>query len=236
MNKSVLALRHVPFEDLGLLTGLLTERGFDIEYREAGNGGFDGVDPLASDLLVVLGGPIGAYEDDLYPFVSGEIDLIERRLKADLPILGICLGAQMMARALGAKVYPGTGKEIGYAPLILTGEGKASCLRHLAPDETPVLHWHGDTFDLPAGAVRLASTPQYANQAFAWGKAALALQFHGEMAADGLEPWLIGHACEIAATKGVSVPGLRADCARHGAKLERQGRACFGEWLAGAGL
>ena len=236
MGKSVLALRHVPFEDLGLLTGLLTERGFQIEYRDAGKGGFSGIDPLAPDMLVVLGGPIGAYEDDFYPFIPGEIRLIERRLKADRPILGVCLGAQMMARALGARVYPGTGKEIGYAPLMLTDEGKASSLRHLGPSKTPVLHWHGDTFDLPSDAIRLASTSRYANQAFAWGKAALALQFHGEMAADGLEPWLIGHACEIAATAEVSVNGLRADCARYGAKLERQGRACFAEWLDDLGL
>lgn len=237
MTKTVLALRHVRFEDLGLLERVLGDRGHGIEYRDAGLGGFEGVDPLAPDLLVVLGGPIGAYEDDLYPFIGREVALIERRLKAGLPTLGICLGAQMMARALGARVYPGkAGKEIGFAPLILTEAGKTSCLRHLAPEQTPVLHWHGDTFDLPEGATRLASTTRYENQAFAWGHAALALQFHGEMASGGLEPWLIGHACEIAATPEVEVPALRADEARLGQVLERQGRFCFGEWLAAVGL
>jgi GMP synthase (glutamine-hydrolysing) len=130
-------------------------------------------------------------------------------------------------------VFPGpAGKEIGWAPLTLTDAGRQSCMAHLAPHLTDVLHWHGDTFDLPDGALRLASTKAYANQAFSFGKAALALQFHPEVTAAGLERWYVGHACEIAATQGISVTQLRQDARRCAAKLEKQGALCFREWLS----
>jgi GMP synthase (glutamine-hydrolysing) len=227
--KRALAIRHVAFEDLGLLAPLLAERGFSARYAEAPTDDLAAEDPLAPDLVVVLGGPIGAYEEALYPFVRDELRLLERRLAAGRPTLGICLGAQLMARALGARVYPGARKEIGWGELALSPEGKESALRHL--DGTRVLHWHGDTFDLPAGARRLASTDLTANQAFAWGEAALALQFHAEAAGAGLERWLVGHACEIAATPGVSVEGLRRDTRECTPAMERAGRALFADWL-----
>lgn len=233
--RSALAVRHVPFEDLGLLEPLLRERGWRVDYVEAGLDDLGALDPAAPDLLVVLGGPIGAWQDDVYPFLKEELGLLERRLAADRPTLGICLGGQLMARALGGRVYPGPGKEIGWGPLALTAAGHRSPLRHLAPELTPVLHWHGDTFDLPRDAVRLASTANYDNQAFAWGRAALGVQFHAEVTARGLERWFIGHAYEIDATPGLTVPGLRADTARWGATLTGQGRRCFTEWLEGLG-
>jgi GMP synthase (glutamine-hydrolysing) len=228
-----LAIRHVPFEDLGLLGPLLAARKHAIRYVEAPTADFGPLDALAPDLLVVLGGPIGVYENDRYPFIDAEVALLERRLAAGKPTLGICLGSQLMAKALGARVYPSGVKEIGWAPLELTSEGAGSCLRHLA---TPVLHWHGDTFDLPAGAVRLASTPACRNQAFSAGRHALALQFHAEACGQPLEAWFVGHACEIAGTKGTSVPQLRADTQRFSPALEESGRACFGDWLSSVGL
>ena len=228
-----LAIRHVPFEDLGLLGSLLAERRHAVRYVEAPTADFRTVDALAPDLLVVLGGPIGVYENDRYPFIDAEIALLERRLAAGKPTLGICLGSQLMARALGARVYPSGVKEIGWAAIELTSEGAKSCLKHLV---TPVLHWHGDTFDLPAGAIRLASTPACRNQAFSAGPRALALQFHAEALGTPLEAWFVGHACEIDATPAVSVPVLRADTQRFSAALEQAGRACFSAWLADAGL
>lgn len=229
MAKSAVAIRHVAFEDLGLLGPLLTARGFSVRYLEAG------LDDLAeaehADLLIVLGGPIGAYEAAIYPFLTTELGLLERRLAKDRATLGICLGSQILAKALGARVFPGTrGKEIGWSPLTLTEAGMRSPLRHIDGGRTYVLHWHGDTFDLPDGATRLASTKQYENQAFCWGRQTLALQFHAE-ATEGLERWLIGHAGEIAATPSLTVPGLRAACERHVYSMREQGRLCFGEWL-----
>ena len=228
-----LALRHVQFEDLGLLGPLLAQRKHTLRYVEAPTADLRTLDALAPDLLVVLGGPIGVYENDRYPFINAEIAILSRRLAAGKPTLGICLGSQLMAKALGARVYPSGVKEIGWAPLELTSEGAASCLRHLA---TPVLHWHGDTFDLPVGAVRLASTPACRNQAFRAGPHALGLQFHAEACGQPLEAWFVGHACEIASTPAVSVARLRADTRRFSAALELSGRTCFGDWFSSVGL
>lgn len=228
MTKSVLALRHVTFEDLGAFEAPLREAGYVIRYCEMGMD-----DPSAfgePDMLAVLGGPIGACENALYPFLNDEIALIVAQLAAGKPTLGICLGAQLMARALGARVYPARAKEIGWHPLTLSSAGA----RLLAPFEGyPVLHWHGDTFDLPDGATHLASTPDCDQQAFIYGRHALAVQFHPEVAMQGFERWLIGHAGEIAATRDVSVQGLRAAMYELGAATAERGRAVLANWLAG---
>lgn len=227
---TALAIRHVHFEDLGTLELSLRDAGYQIRYADAGLSDLPSFDALAADLLIVLGGPIGAYEDDLYPMLTAEVRLLEARLSAQRPTLGICLGAQLIARALGARVYPTGTKEIGWAPVTLSPAGRESPFRHLGEDQTAVLHWHGDTFDLPQGANLLASTAICRNQAFAWGKNTLAFQFHPEAIGARLEQWLIGHACEIAAAK-LSVPALRADTQRYAPRLMMQARKCFDEWL-----
>jgi GMP synthase (glutamine-hydrolysing) len=201
----------VHFEDLGSFEEVLHSAGFAIRYLDAGADDLATLDALAPDLLIVLGGPIGAYEEHLYPFLSNELKALERRLAAQRPTLGICLGAQLMARALGARVFPGPNKELGWKSISLTAAGRASCLRHIDDRKSPVLHWHGDTFDLPNEAVLLASTEVCQNQAFSWGRNALAFQFHPEAMPERLERWFIGHACEIAATTGVSVSDLRRE-------------------------
>lgn len=227
---SAVAICHVAFEDLGLLAPLLARRGIGVRVLDAVSD-LSGFNVLAPDLLVVLGGPIGAYDDDLYPFLIEERALLASRLTAERPTLGICLGAQMMARALGAAVYPGARKEIGWAPIQLTAEGTGSCLAPLGDPAIAVLHWHGDTFDLPAGATRLASTPLYENQAFVWGRSALALQFHIEATADGLERWYVGHACELAGVADVTVPDLRAASRRFGPRLRPLAEQVLVNWL-----
>lgn len=231
---TTLALRHVPFEDLGLLGPLLAERGHAVRYVEVPTADLDRVDVLAPDLLVVCGGPIGVYENDRYPFLDREVEWLAKRMAARRPLLGICLGAQLVAKALGARVYPSGTKELGWAPISLTSAGAESCLGHLG--DAAVLHWHGDTFDLPEGAVHLASTPACPNQAFAFGEHTLALQFHAEAAGPALEAWFVGHACEIAATPGVSVNALREATRRFSPTLAERGIACFKHWLDAQGL
>jgi GMP synthase (glutamine-hydrolysing) len=229
--KIALAIRHVAFEDLGLFERTLDGAGYQVRYLEAGMDDLSWIEPLDPDLLVVLGGPIGANDEAEYPFLLDELEILNTRLASDAPTLGICLGAQLMARALGARVYPGTQKEIGWKALQLTDDGKNSPLHHLAPERTPVLHWHGDTFDLPAGAVRLASTDITPNQAFRWKKHGLALQFHPEVTVHGLERWYIGHTSEIHQTQGVTVNQLRADATRYGYDMDAHGQAFMQAWL-----
>jgi GMP synthase (glutamine-hydrolysing) len=223
-----IAIRHVAFEDLGLLAGLLAAHGFSVRYLEAG---IDVVDPAmlaAPDLVVVLGGPIGVYEEDRYPFLRDEVAAIRARLETGKPTLGICLGAQLMAKALGAAVEPGPQKEIGWDTLDLTADGRRSLL---APfDRVAVLHWHGDNLDLPSGATRLASTRHCPIQAFAIGRSILGLQFHLEVDPARFEQWLIGHTVEI--TKAGIDPGnLRHQAAELGAATAAKGREAFAGWL-----
>ncbi|MHB8173164.1 MAG: glutamine amidotransferase, partial [Nitrospirota bacterium] len=215
---------------------VLRERGFEITYLEAGLTELKSIDALSPDLLVGLGGPVSVYESDLYPFINDELDLFRRRIAAKKPIIGICLGAQMLAHALGAKVYPGKTKEIGWKPLELTEAGKNSPVSHLAAANTSMLHWHGDTFDLPPGATLLASTDITKNQIYSYENFLLAFQCHPELVRGKIESWLIGHASEIATSKVATVNDIRHDTERYGRALEMAGRKCFEEWLTGAGL
>ena len=207
--KQVLAIRHVAFEDLGTFEPVFIEAGYAIEYVDAPTADLQTIDVDAPDVVVILGGPIGAYEDDKYPFLRHELALIEQRLRASRVLLGICLGAQLIARASGARVYLGERKEIGWGGVHLTEAGKQSILAPLSAG-LPVLHWHGDTFDLPPGAELLASTASYSNQAFSVGPQVLGLQFHIETSARTLERWLVGHAVELAHA-GINIQSLRED-------------------------
>lgn len=229
--KTTVAIRHVPFEDLGTLEPLLQQRGYAVRYLDVGV--HDLADPAVqeADLLVVLGGPIGAFDDATYPFVADEAALLRRRLETGRPLLGICLGAQLMARAAGAAVGPMRTKEIGFAPLQLTPEGRYGALGRL-PAQVPVLHWHGDRFDLPAGARRLAYTAHCPQQAFGIGEHALALQFHLEADPRRIEQWLVGHAAELSAT-GIDPRELRRQAAECGEDLAAASRAVFSAWLDG---
>jgi GMP synthase (glutamine-hydrolysing) len=230
VSKTAIAIRHVHFEDLGAFDGVLRRHGYDVGYCDAGIDDLGNLDPLAPDLVILLGGPIGAYQESVYPLLGPELALLEHRLAAARPTLGICLGAQLIARALGAQVYPAGAQEIGWGELQLSLAGRDGPLRHFA--RAPVLHWHGDTFDLPQGAELLASTEICPNQAFALGRHVLACQLHPEISGYGFEHWLVGHAVELAAA-GVSPTALRRDTERLAPASAARGEACLSEWLGG---
>ncbi len=226
--RGIRAIRHLMFEDLGILQPLLVERGYAVRYLDAGIDDITIDTIIAADLLVVLGGPIGANDEDRYPFLTHELHAIATRVRAERPTLGICLGAQLLARALGAQVRTMNGAEIGYAPVTLTQDAEDSPLRHL--HGVPVLHWHGDRFDLPAGAARLVSTPRCPHQAFTAGTSVLALQFHLETPRQDLERWLIGHGEALTAV-GIHPEDIRRSADTAEPTLRRAAVLVFAEWL-----
>lgn len=225
--RNIAAIRHVSFENLDLFGEVLKDKGWSISVYDAGVNDLS-VPFREADLVVVLGGPIGVYETSKYPFLVEEIRAIKERLEAQRPLLGICLGAQLIAAALGARVYPGTHKEIGWREINLTTLGHASCLSHLAGKS--VMHWHGDTFDLPNGADRLAGTALYENQAFSFGNNVLAMQFHAEVDSNFIEQWLIGHTCELSAAR-INIPQLRSQSRMLGPQLRSSGAGLLCDWL-----
>src|SRR5579863_671053 len=228
MTKTCLAVRHVAFEDLGLLGPLVASRGYGVRYHDAGVQPFDAQTLLAPDLLIVLGGPIGVYERDAYPFIADEVAAIAARLAADKPMLGICLGAQMMAAALGAGVAPGPVKEIGWAPLTLSTAGRKS---ELAPlDDNPVLHWHGDNCELASGCTQLASTLHCPVQAFLRTPWQLGLQFHLETEPARFESWLVGHTVELGKA-GLDPRELRQQARTVGPATRDLGQKVLAAWL-----
>lgn len=226
--KTAIALRHLHFEDLGTLEPLLVARGYAVRYLDAPIDDLYAVDMAAADLLVVLGGPIGAFDDHIYPFLRDELAVVLQWLASGRPLLGICLGAQLIARALGASVASMGVKEIGFAPLTLTQKGEGSPLAALG--QTPVLHWHGDHFGIPYGATRLAGTQPCASQAFCIGRNVLALQCHLEANPRQIERWLVGHACELAQA-GIDVHALRSQAQALQSRLPQAAWAVFTAWL-----
>jgi GMP synthase (glutamine-hydrolysing) len=218
----------VAFEDLGLLGPLVEARGYAVRYHDAGIDRFADDTLIAADLVIVLGGPIGVYETKVYPFIRDEIASVAARLSADKPMLGICLGAQVMAAALGARVAPGPSKEIGWAPLTLTEDGQASVLGVLGT--SPVLHWHGDNCELPKGCKRLASTTHCPVQAFVRTNLQLAVQFHIETEPERFESWLVGHTVELGKA-GIDPRTLREQVRAHGASTRELGEKVLATWL-----
>ncbi|MGX9939703.1 glutamine amidotransferase [Acinetobacter pseudolwoffii] len=227
LSDTVYAIQHLAFEDLGAWEDIFYQLGLRVRYFEAG------IDDLTKafkhpGLTIILGGPIAVYETEDYPFLQQEIDLLKVRLEKNLPTLGICLGAQLIAAALNAKVYPGDVKEIGWSKLSLASI-ENNPLKAL--EDIDVLHWHGDTFDLPEQVELLASSDLYPNQAFRVGQNILALQFHAEVASESLEKWLIGHSCELSQAK-IDIPALRAANLQFAPVLETTSQTVLEQYLA----
>jgi len=185
-----LVLQHIDCEDLGTIEQAMIHRGISYRYVRL----FDG-DPLPEDIknysgLIILGGPMNVYEEDVYPYLKGEDILIKEAIKRRIPVLGICLGGQLIAKATGAKVNKGTKKEIGWYDLLLTPGGKADKVFKNFPERLTVFQWHGDTFDIPSDATHLAGSVLFPNQAFRIGDNIYGLQFHLEVTQKMISRWI----------------------------------------------
>lgn len=231
-NKTAVVYRHLAFEDLGIWQRVLQENGFSARYVDIGVDEISVDEARDSDLLIILGGPIGVDEESHYPLLRQEKQALAARLALRLPTLGVCLGAQLIAEVLGASISRLPKKEIGYAPIELTAQGEDSVLAPL--QDVPVLHWHGDQFGTPEQAERLAQTQLCPNQAFQVGAEILALQFHLEADPNRIEQWLIGHAGELAG-EGINPRDIAHDAHTVGRALTVAGEQVLQNWLSRLG-
>jgi len=229
--KKALIIRHVPYEGVAGYRQPIEAAGFAVDRIDVSDPEFSRVDLGEPDLLIMMGGPMGVYEQEAHPWIACQLRRLALRLEAGRPTLGVCFGAQMMAAALGAEVFPGPVKEIGFAPVALAETALDGPLRHLA--DVPVLHWHGDTFTLPADVELMASTPAYAHQAFRRGPNLLALQFHAEMGLDERFHAWIAQGTDMLAEAGCEAEALRDAHERLGPGAVAAGQAMIAEWLTG---
>ena len=187
----LLVFQHVPHEILGTLHPMLRNAGFRMRYVNFGRSNCSIPKLRNYDGLVVLGGPMNVDESDEYPYLVPETESIREFINMDLPVLGICLGSQLIAKALGARVYKNPEKEIGWYDVSTTEEGKRDPLLGVFGEVEKVFQWHGDTFEIPPGASHLATSPACANQAFRYGDKVYGFQFHLEVDAPMIERWLV---------------------------------------------
>jgi GMP synthase (glutamine-hydrolysing) len=232
---SWLVLRHSQAEGLGILANVLRERGIHHRYLDVPRG-----EPLPRDLrgvggLIVLGGPMAAYEIDKHPLLAAEGSLIERALTAGRPVLGICLGAQLVAQLLGARVYAGERREVGWAPITLTDNGRDDPLFVNADPELTVFHFHGDTYELPADAKNLASSALYEQQAFRWGDFVYGFQFHLEFT-DTMISRLVSEPESKSYLAGIDPKKLVAETPQRVRQLAEAAPRVFGSFFDQCGL
>ena len=228
----VLVLQHIACEPPAVYEDVLVERGWEVVRVELDEGERM-PDWRTVDAVIAMGGPMGTYDEAEHPWLVDEKRLIGEAVRAGVPFFGACLGVQLLAAALGAEVYPGAVAEVGVLPVELTTEGRADPLLADLPATLHGLQWHGDTFDLPDGAVRLMSSPAYANQAFRWGSVAYGVQFHLEIDEALAVEWAEIPAYQQSAAATLGPDGLDrmlGDFRARAAEMEANARALFGRW------
>lgn len=228
MRRVALVIQHDPTIHLGNLEHVLVEANYDLTVVDAREYAFD-ARPEEVDLVVVLGNDHGVYEKDNHPYIAREEAWLAARASQERPTLGVCFGAQILASALGAEVYRGDTKVVGFRAVTPTPAGASSPVRFFAG--VPVMQWHGDTFTLPEGATHLAGSNEYDNEAFAVDDWALAVQFHPETTPEMHERWLLDSR-EWVETAGYDLEALRRERAEHSAAMQEASRAMLTEWLA----
>ncbi len=232
LNADVLVLQHIACEPPGVYEDVLRECGARIHRVELDEGQRP-PDPHDFHAVVVMGGPMGAYDEELHPWLAGEKRLLHRAVSAKIPVFGACLGAQLLAASLGARVFRAPTPEVGVLPVELTADGHADPVTAQLPAKFATLQWHSDTFDLPAGATLLASSPAYPNQAYRVGATAYAVQFHLEVTQAMAEEWAAvpAYAYALEAVLGPgALDGLLADFAAHRQAMQHHARTLFRAW------
>jgi GMP synthase-like glutamine amidotransferase len=233
----VLVLQHISCEPPGVFSEVMREQGVEPIAVE-----LDENEPLPDwrefDAVLAMGGPMGADDDAEHPWLSPEKELVREAVEAGRPFLGVCLGVQLLASALGAPVQRMERAEVGLLPVELTAEGRDHPLFAGLDDPLVSLQWHGDTFELPAGAIRLASSPVAPNQAFQAGERAYGVQFHLEVTAEMARDWgeVPAYKQSLAETLGEhEAAAFLAEVERRADELHPAGRRLFGNWLKLAG-
>lgn len=224
----VLVLQHAAEEDLGSIATVFAYRRHRFRYVRAYAG--EVVPPrLDAHGLVVMGGPQSVYERDRYPWIADELRLINEALDAEKPVLGICLGSQLLAAALGANVYPGRRKEIGWFPVQLHPDMHRDPLFGDIGRTFTAFHWHGDVFDLPKNAASLGHSAVTLHQGFRFGRNAYGVLFHLEVTAEQVTSMLGAFGGEVTAA-GADAAGIAAEAARHLPDLQALGAGVFDAW------
>jgi GMP synthase (glutamine-hydrolysing) len=229
---NVLVLQHIACEPPGVFEDVLRDRGADLHPVELDEGELL-PDWRAFDAVVAMGGPMSANDDEALPWLTAEKQLIAEAVQADKPFWGVCLGVQLLAASLGARVYPGAMPEVGILPVALTLDGLTDPVFAGLPHEVLTLQWHGDTFDLPHGAVRLAGSPAYPNQAFRVRRA-YGVQFHLEVSAEMAREWaeVPEYVTSLERTLGSeNAVTFLAEIERRADEMRGSGRALFERWL-----
>lgn len=227
--KNIVVLQHAAPETLGTIEEALTAWSVRPQYIRTFRGEAVPTSLEGAAGLVVLGGPMGVYEHPRYPFLKEELRLLAEALRAHKPILGVCLGSQLLAAALGAPVYQGKGKEIGWHPVRLSPEGKRDPLLAGLPEPFIPCHWHGDVFDLPEGAVSLARSERTAHQAFRFGENAYGLLFHLELTEPMVTQMLEAFADELKA-EGQDGRQILEEAKAHLPAVRKIAQTVFGRW------
>jgi GMP synthase-like glutamine amidotransferase len=228
-----LVLQHIACEPPGAFADVMSERAWDVTTCEIDELGtlpeLDGF-----DAIVAMGGPMSVKDEEALPWLVAEKRLIGAAVRAGVPYFGACLGVQLLAASLGAKVYAGGEPEVGILPVELTDEGRVDPVMGSLEGHILTLQWHGDTFDLPVGAVRLAGSDAYPNQAFRFGSCAYGVQFHIEVSAEMAEEWarVPEYANALEQTVGLHALDDMIEALRdeRGARMHAHARELFGRW------
>ncbi|MBI3544786.1 MAG: glutamine amidotransferase [Deltaproteobacteria bacterium] len=187
----ITVIKHAPHEGLGTFESVFRGAGHEIDVVEAWRATADDwTRAREADVLVVMGGAMGVYERERFPFLDQELELLGPRIARDAPTFGVCLGSQLIAEAAGSKVAASGRHEIGWFGLRATGDGRVDPLVNGLDLTRPVFHWHGDTFATPAGGVRLLESDRFPQQGFRLGKRVYGVQFHPEVTAEELPLWI----------------------------------------------